>query len=481
MPTTKKARNRADLRGRGLPFLKVFRDPVHDLISLGPEDEFILNLIDTREFQRLRRIRQLGLAHFVYPGAEHTRFVHSLGVFNFARRMIEQLRCRHSADGEIVKVLADYAKTIKAAALLHDLGHGPFSHVYERVFPGSWSHERWACEILRDSSTEIGQRLRAAVKLGDVLSLIWGEAHEHHADAKKVEQPFLRDVVSSQLDADRMDYLLRDSMMTGSQYGRYDCSWILNALAIGEVLWAGKYLKKLCLDKSKGTGAIEGFLLARSLMTQHVYGHKTTRAFESELLCTLRLAAEHSAELPDGTPEPVLEMLRKRGKLTVKAYLAIDDEVTWWALRRWATWDPPKRNKRLIALSEHASNLVRRIEPWRTHELLPAQFPAVKAMISELDRTQDAMRFECWADDGKVLPYKDLMLALSSGDPEQAFFADIFLMDRTGNIEPLSSMRPQPPILEALTKATWKYRLFYNRRLKQKFAGLLGKHGVSLT
>ena len=101
---------------------KVFRDPVHDLIYLGPEDSWILDLIDTKEFQRLRRIRQLGVAHLVYPGAEHTRFTHSLGVFNFARRIVRKLLDRHRDDSGIRTELDGKSKTIKVAALLHDLG-----------------------------------------------------------------------------------------------------------------------------------------------------------------------------------------------------------------------------------------------------------------------------------------------------------------------------------------------------------------------
>lgn len=466
-------------------FSKVFRDPIHDLIALGPEDEFILELIDTKEFQRLRRIRQLGLAHLVYPGAEHTRFVHSLGAFNFARRMIDQLCRRHSGDRSIVNALEKHAPTIKAAALLHDLGHGPFSHVYERAFASDGSHERWTCNIVDDASTEVGQKLRGFKKtndLGEIRCLISDKAHEWYpGKVEQAKEPFLKDIVSSQLDADRMDYLLRDSALTGARYGSYDSSWILNALAIGKVLWAGKHLKKLCLDRSKGTGAIEGFLFARMLMTQHVYRHKTTRAYESELLSTLRLAAECVDDLPQETPEPILEMLRKRGCVDIKTYLMLDDELAWWALRRWAAWKPRKRRTILTALSQHALNLVRRLEPWGTLELPPDRFPAVKQLIDSLDRDNDALRFECWADDGKILPYRDLLLSLSSGgDPEQTFFQDIFLVDRTGKAEPLSSIQPRPPVLDAMTTTTWKHRFFYNRLLKPKFAGLLKKHGVLL-
>ena len=113
---------------------KVFRDPVHDLIYFTPVDGWLVEVIASKEFQRLRRIRQLGLAHLAYPGAEHSRFVHSLGVFDVARRMIRKLLHRHSEDTTIHEELAQNMKTIKTAALLHDLGHGPFSHVFERAF-----------------------------------------------------------------------------------------------------------------------------------------------------------------------------------------------------------------------------------------------------------------------------------------------------------------------------------------------------------
>jgi HD superfamily phosphohydrolase len=202
------------------PGTKVFRDPIHDLIYLGPEDRWILDLIDTKEFQRLRRIRQLGLAHFAYPGAEHSRFTHSLGVFNFARRMIRKLQLRHSLDETILNDLEAHERTIKAAALLHDLGHGPFSHVFERVLTevckNAMKHDEWSCRILRDEQTEVHQKLvEHNVDIESVCGLI-------SDSAEPPREPYRKDIVSSQLDADRMDYLLRDSWMTGSKYGRFD-------------------------------------------------------------------------------------------------------------------------------------------------------------------------------------------------------------------------------------------------------------------
>ncbi|MCP4245942.1 MAG: HD domain-containing protein, partial [bacterium] len=408
--------------------MKVFRDAVHDLISLGPDDLFILDLIDTKEFQRLRRIRQLGLANLVYPCAEHTRFVHSLGVFNFARRIISQLASRHRDDQPIKSALDEHAKTIKAAALLHDLGHGPCSHVFERVFKGGQQvkHEEWTCKILRDPRTEVNQRLVAAkINVNALCALIWDQAPQECTDVEPVAEPFIKDIVSSQLDADRMDYLLRDSLLSGARYGQYDCEWIVNALVIGTDPF-GERKMKLCLDASKGTGAINAFLIARLLMTQHVYGHKTTRAYESELLYTLRLAETLAADLPDGTPPPMRDFLAKRGDVPVDTYLLLDDEVTWGALRQWATWSkklPQKKpsKKRAEALQRHARRLVRRMEPWATCLLTEAELVKVNTLLSKLGAEQQHLTFECFLDDGKFLPYKDLRVSLArSGDDEQA-------------------------------------------------------------
>ena len=104
---------------------KVFRDPVHELIRIDPDDLFVLDLMDTPEFQRLRRVRQLGVSALTYPGAEHSRFAHSLGVFNFAQRMLGLLRAKYHGDSTATDLIDGNAKAVKAAALLHDLGHGP--------------------------------------------------------------------------------------------------------------------------------------------------------------------------------------------------------------------------------------------------------------------------------------------------------------------------------------------------------------------
>lgn len=465
---------------------KVFRDPIHDLIYLGPEDRWVLDLIDTKEFQRLRRIRQLGLAHFVYPAAEHSRFTHSLGVFNFARRMLRKLRHRHVTDEPILAELTKHEKAIKAAALLHDIGHGPFSHVFERVFaqePGTRKHDEWSCEIIRDRGTEVHQVL-ARPDNGIDIELVCGLISD---SADTQFEPYLKDIVSSQLDADRMDYLLRDSWMTGSEYGRFDVEWILNALVIGEPKLGVEPRRKLCLDARKGTGAIEGLLFARSLMTQHVYGHKTTRAYEAEFMQTLRLAVELREHLPEDTPSPVKTLIEKRGDLNTKEFLLLDDEVLWWALRRWAVWKPdrlaPVANVALAeALSHHALRLVRRQQPWKFEEVRRENVQHAPVLFKHIDKVRPELRFECYLDTLDDSPYKDHQFLTSSrrdqgaGEEEESFFRGIFLLTADGPEE--LSQADTSPIMEGLAKKTKRYRFYFDRRFLKDFSGLLHKFGV---
>jgi HD superfamily phosphohydrolase len=460
---------------------KVFRDPVHDLIYFTPVDRWLVDVIASKEFQRLRRIRQLGLAHLAYPGAEHSRFVHSLGVFDVARRMIRKLLHRHSEDPAIREELAQNMKTIKTAALLHDLGHGPFSHVFERAFGDNGGslpkHDEWTCRILRDMDPdiEVSASLRKqGISIDDVCSLI-------SDDEPPPREPYLRDIVSSQLDADRVDYLMRDSLMTGSRYGLFDAEWILNALVIAEPRIGDRSVKKLCLDASKGTGAIEGLLFARLQMYHYVYGHKTTRAYEAELVQTLRLAMRLSTQLPDETPAPVRTVLEKKGALTNKEYLLLDDEVMWWAIRRWASWVPPTTVAHAsfaTALKEHSLRLVRRHEPWR-HRPIPSGEPLLAAtrLYQRLVEKDDPLQYECFVDTLADLPYKDYRhYQLAGGGNERSFFQEIFVV-RNGVAERLSKSE-NTPILEGLTREVEVCRFYFNRKFEKEFTGQLKKFGV---
>src|SRR5262245_13280739 len=187
---------------------RIYRDPVHNIIRLQTdtdEGELMMRLIDAAEFQRLRRIKQLGLGLYTYQGAEHSRFTHSLGAFHLMTRILKRLAERHSIAEEV-------HTAARAAALLHDVGHGSFSHVMEKVL--GFHHESWSVQVVLSKETEIGRLLSSysADLPENVAAIIEG----------KFQPAAIGQLVSSQLDVDRMDYLLRDSLMTGAKYGIYD-------------------------------------------------------------------------------------------------------------------------------------------------------------------------------------------------------------------------------------------------------------------
>lgn len=265
----------------------MIRDPVHGLIEIRPGEEYLLELIDTPEFQRLRRIRQLGVSNVTYPGAEHTRFAHSLGVLNLAGRILHQLALRYDDHKVISQLIRENEKTVKAGALLHDIGHGPFSHMIERAGVAMEKHEARTGEMITDPQSGVNEvLLRHEIPAEDVRAIIDGFFPVR----------FLRDIVSSQLDADRMDYLLRDALMTGVEYGRYDAEWVLHALCLGlepdTNVPADPNNLRLSLDRARGIHAAEQLIVARMHMSYQVYYHRVTRGWEAHLLCLFQLASE---------------------------------------------------------------------------------------------------------------------------------------------------------------------------------------------
>ncbi len=252
---------------------KVLRDPVHDVIALRldePVDRLALDLLACPEVQRLRRVRQLGLASLAYPGADHSRYSHSLGVFETARKILARLERGGYAVDELQR------DATLAAALLHDLGHGPFSHVFERV--SGIRHEGVTRRLILDPD---GAVYRVLIR------------HEQTLPERAVSLlegcggSLTCDVISSQLDADRLDYLLRDNLMTGSRYGQYDLAWLLQAMTVVESTGG----PRLAIGY-KGVSAAESFLQARYHMYRHVYFHKVVRAAEGMVTLALRRARE---------------------------------------------------------------------------------------------------------------------------------------------------------------------------------------------
>ncbi|HYP00821.1 MAG TPA: HD domain-containing protein [Pyrinomonadaceae bacterium] len=295
---------------------RIYRDPVHNIIRLRTdtrEGRLLVRLIDAPEFQRLRRIKQLGLALYTYQGAEHSRFAHSLGVLHLITRVLDRL-------GENYRIDEEDRAAARAAALLHDIGHGSFSHVMENVL--GFHHEAWTVRAVLSEETEINRVLR---DFSDALPRRVADIIEG-----KFQPAFLAQLVSSQLDVDRMDYLLRDSLMTGAKYGIYDLEWIINALAVDEE-------NDRIYVAARGLYAVEEYLQARYYMFRQVYFHRTLRSAEAVLRSVLRRALELVAAGEEVwcAPGTAFEKVLNRQALTLEDHLEMDDSDVLFHLKQW--------------------------------------------------------------------------------------------------------------------------------------------------
>jgi HD superfamily phosphohydrolase len=316
---------------------KFIRDPIHDIIRI--DDPFILDLLNSAAMQRLRRIRQLGLAWLVYPGAEHSRFTHSLGVFNLAGRVIHQLEDEARLNGRPDTLFNEnQRKAVLSAALLHDVGHGPFSHAFEHVIASVSGkpvpHENWTKKII-ENEQDVRQALSRSGSptiVEDVVEIIDGVATPHYLTA----------VVSSQLDVDRFDYLLRDSRMTGAQYGRFDLEWMLRTLAVRTVLPGGlgatQPIETIVVDGRRGLDGLEAHLIGRHYMYRHVYFHKTIRAAEQILRGIFRRVASLTGDGAKLTNSDAFNKLVSGQGDTVSTseYLTLDDFTVLAWIEEWA-------------------------------------------------------------------------------------------------------------------------------------------------
>ncbi len=295
---------------------RIYRDSVHNIIRLqtdSPEGELIARLVDSAEFQRLRRVRQLGLAHFAYQGAEHSRFTHSLGAFHLATRILAKLNSKYA-------ISAEDRIAVRVAALVHDVGHGAFSHVLETIL--GFHHEDFTVETVMSTETEVGALLNKyspdlAQRVADII--------------RGTFRPMaLAQLVSSQLDVDRMDYLLRDSLMTGVKYGVFDLEWIIKSIEINEA-------DDQLYVSARGLYAVEDYLQARYYMFRQVYFHRTLRSAEIILQALLRRALQlfQTGQPIWHAPGTAFERILSGEKLSLKEHLELDDADVLYYIKQW--------------------------------------------------------------------------------------------------------------------------------------------------
>ena len=298
------------------------RDPIHNLIkfsSNSDDDKILWELIQTPPLQRLRRIKQLGFSEFVYPGATHSRFSHSLGAMQMARRMLGALTKNEviTKDGEFSR----WRCATLCAALLHDVGHGPFSHVFEGVSAKlgiKKNHESYTLRIINE--TKISDILKKGGKnlLEDTLFLLKAEPGKN----------IYSRIISSQLDADRLDFLCRDKYFSGIHFGQIDLEWLFDSLRVmGVPIEDGSSVEEQTFVISpKGRSVIEEYLFAYSHMYENVYFHKTTRGVE-ELVSQILfkgLSDKAFRELLSQT-NPLVAYFNTGEDPGLDLYLALDD------------------------------------------------------------------------------------------------------------------------------------------------------------
>ena len=291
---------------------KVFRDPVHTYIHV--DHQVIYDLINTKEFQRLRRIKQLGTSGYTFHGGEHSRFSHCLGAYEIARRITKIFDEKYLQTWDNHESLL-----VMVTALLHDVGHGAYSHSFERLF--DTDHEEITRQIITSPETEINRVLTQVSpdfpeKVASVIN--------HTYTNKQVVQ-----LISSQIDVDRMDYLLRDSFYTGASYGQFDLTRILRVI---------RPVENGIAFQRNGMHAVEDYVVSRYQMYMQVYFHPASRAMEvllQNLLKRAKFLYEDQKDFFKLTSPNLLPFFEKR--FSLQDYLALDDGVMNTYFQSWMT------------------------------------------------------------------------------------------------------------------------------------------------
>ena len=346
---------------------RVIRDEIHRDILVPAQHA---SIIDTKEFQRLRSILQLSTCEYVFPAATHNRFAHSLGAYFLAKEVTIHLNEVHP------KLLNESdAELVHLAALLHDIGHPPYSHLLEtpEVYATFHSHEHWGRLLLESENTEIGIAIKKVLgkqRLFRLFAIMDGESMHEGIPIP----PFLKEIVSSQLDVDRMDYMIRDQANTGAQIGGFDVARVIRALRVGE---DGHFFVK-----SWGLPAIEAYLVTRYHMYHQVYFHKVNMLTQSYLVNMLSrarfLAQQGKLEL-----SKQLELMLIEEELTAVGYATLNDSHVKVVLTDWAEHED-------VMLSEYATRLLSRRDFHKslridgfTTEMSDVIIDKVKAMVQE--------------------------------------------------------------------------------------------------
>lgn len=405
--------------------LKIFNDPIYGFITIP--NELIYDLVQHKYFQRLRRISQMGLSYLVYPGAHHTRFHHALGCMHLMQKAVDVLRSKS------VAISNDEEQALYIAILLHDIGHGPFSHAMENSIVEGVHHEQISLLFMNRLNEEFDGKLSLAIQI------FKGQYHRH----------FMLQLISSQLDMDRMDYLKRDSFFTGVAEGNINSDRLIQMMTV---------VDDILVIEEKGIYSVEKFLMARRLMYWQAYLHKTSLVAELMLMKILQRAKELAQS---GTQlmcaEPLLYFICNKvqpdtfGGDNLERFARLDDFDIMSALKNWQYHH-----------DEILSSLCRRII---NRDLLKIKVGSEKFSKMEMQELIDAFRnlHKISETEAKYFIFKGKI-------KNQAYVKDvepIHILKKDKTIEDVIEASDQLN-LKALSKPVTKYYICFPKQLAEK-------------
>ncbi|MEM2759586.1 MAG: HD domain-containing protein [Nitrososphaerales archaeon] len=431
----------------------IIRDPIHAFISLSHFD-FIEPLVKTSYFQRLRRLAQLGVSVYVYPSATHNRLNHALGAMELFVKLFDHLFKDSINDNDVQNL----KRLGVAATLLHDTGHGPFSHASETAF--EFKHEDFSKKIVAEA--EIKDILqKEGIDHKDVNAVISNTVTD-----KKV---IISQLVSSELDVDRLDYLSRDSYFTGAGFGNIDLQRIVRTMTVFN---DNGPLKNHAVTQFKGKYSLEAYVLARHLMYQGVYFHKATRCVEKLIEAALtraeELAQENKLPLPDE-----LAFLNGGNEMTLEQHQNLDDHVIFSILAKWTKSDDPI----LSDLSKRILNrdLLKAIEVQQKDiSALFHKNSEIRKLLSD-NGLNDAYYF--LLDDPKEQPYKPYKPIRADEEASKTVMTNIFVLKEDGAPEEISDLSVSE-VVNALTKYEYSFRVYVPEKYREQVRSLLGKDQI---
>jgi HD superfamily phosphohydrolase len=394
--------------------LKVFNDPVHGFISIP--NELIFDIIQHPFYQRLRRICQTGLTELVYPGARHSRFHHALGAMHLTHKAIGILRMKN------VEISKEEENGVLCAILLHDIGHGPFSHALEYAIMDNWVHEKISLYLMEWLNREFSGELDLAIQI------FKGE----------YKRKFFSELVSSQLDMDRMDYLKRDSFFTGVVEGNINPDRIISTLNVKN--------DQLVVD-SKGIYSVEKYLTARMFMYWQVYQHKTSFTAETLVTQILRRAKELSQNGKELFATDSLKFfLKKHNDFSISERLEnftkLDDSDIWASLKQW---------------QYHEDTILSYLSKAIINRKLPTSRIYNQALSEvELRKLEERVKLKLQVDDASYFVHQSKIQVI----PYDKENHPIYIMDKQQNLQEISES-PLQILAHHLLTPIEKYHVFY--------------------